>query len=130
MRIAAIGHSLQAGGQTYGARRAWRGVSEGSRSCDLRRVELPLRRSVMQPPPEAARHAEGWRRAIRDAGDILDRAFASEGPNQKRPADLIHALTAKDWLCLAAAPDVGRKYGSLVRLHFLPRSRATRSAGR
>ena len=92
--------------RTYGARRVWHDLLAEGISCGLHRVERlmqahglrarPRRRGLPKDP--------GERSVI--AGNVLDRQFTADRPNQKWVADFTYIWTAEGWLYVAAVIDL------------------------
>ena len=92
--------------RTYGARRVWRDVlSEGQR-CGLHRIERLMRQQALRARPRrrGLPKDRGERGAI--AGNVLDRQFQADLPNQKWVADFTYIWTAEGWLYVAVVLDL------------------------
>ena len=92
--------------RTYGARRVWRDVlSEGHR-CGLHRIERLMRQQALRARPRrrGLPKDRGERSAI--AGNVLDRQFQADLPNQKWVADFTYIWTAEGWLYVAVVLDL------------------------
>ena len=92
--------------RTYGARRVWRDVlSEGQR-CGLHRIERLMRQQALRARPRrrGLPKDRGERGAI--AGNLLDRQFQADLPNQKWVADFTYIWTAEGWLYVAVVLDL------------------------
>ena len=65
-----------------------------------------MRLNAMRARPKRRGNPEddGERRVI--AGNILDRGFAADRPNQKWLAGFTCIWTAEGWLCVAVVPDL------------------------
>ncbi|TXG82708.1 MAG: IS3 family transposase [Sphingomonadales bacterium] len=92
--------------RTYGARRVWHDLLAEGLSCGLHRVERLMRVQGLKARPRrrGLPKDEGQRSVI--AGNVLDRQFTAEGPNQKWVADFTYIWTAEGWLYVAAVIDL------------------------
>jgi putative transposase len=75
-------------------------------SCGLHRVERLMRVHGLKarPPRPGLPKDDGLRSII--AGNLLDRQFTAEAPNQKRIADFTYIWTAEGWLYVAVVIDL------------------------
>ncbi len=98
--------SFVASYRTYGARRVWHDLLAEGLSCGLHRVERLMRAQGLKARPRrrGLPKDEGQRSVI--AGNVLDRQFTAEGPNQKWVADFTYIWTAEGWLYVAAVIDL------------------------
>lgn len=126
MRRSALGARVRASCvssyRTYGARRVWHDLLAEGLSCGLHRVERLMRAQGLKARPRrrGLSKDKGQRSVI--AGNVLDRQFTAEGPNQKWVADFTYIWTAEGWLYVAAVIDPGLRRGRLC-------SHAVSSAG-
>jgi len=92
--------------RTYGARRVWHDLLAEGLSCGLHRVERLMRAHGLKARPRrrGLPKDEGQRSVI--AGNVLDRQFTADAPNQKWVADFTHIWTAEGWLYVAAVIDL------------------------
>ncbi|MDE0877214.1 MAG: IS3 family transposase [Sphingomonas bacterium] len=92
--------------RTYGARRVWHDLLAEGLSCGLHRVERLMRAQGLKARPRrrGLPKDEGQRSVI--AGNVLDRQFTADGPNQKWVADFTYIWTAEGWLYVAAVIDL------------------------
>ncbi|NLR73017.1 IS3 family transposase [Novosphingobium sp. ERN07] len=92
--------------RTYGARRVWHDLLAEGLSCGLHRVERLMRAHGLKARPRrrGLPKDEGQRSVI--AGNVLDRQFTADGPNQKWVADFTYIWTAQGWLYVAAVIDL------------------------
>jgi putative transposase len=92
--------------RTYGVLRVWHYLSAEGLSCGLHRVEwlMRLHRLMARPRRRGLPRDDGVRSVI--AGNMLDRQFSADAPNQKWVADFTCIWTAEGWLYAAAAIDV------------------------
>ena len=103
---ALVRQSFVGSDRTYGARRVWRDVlSEGHR-CGLHRIERLMRQQALRARPRrrGLPKDRGERSAI--AGNVLDRQFQADLPNQKWVADFTYIWTAEGWLYVAVVLDL------------------------
>ncbi|WP_264612595.1 IS3 family transposase [Sphingobium sp. B11D3B] len=92
--------------RTYGARRVWHDLLAEGLSCGLHRVERLMRAQGLQARPRqrGLPKDESQRSVI--AGNVLDRQFTADRPNQKWVADFTYIWTAEGWLYAAAVIDL------------------------
>ena len=92
--------------RTYGARRVWHDLLAEGISCGLHRVERLMRAQGLKARPRrrALPKDHGERSII--AGNVLDRQFTADRPNQKWVADFTYVWTAEGWLYVAAVIDL------------------------
>lgn len=92
--------------RTYGARRVWHDLLAEGISCGLHRVERLMRQQGLRARPRrrGLPKDQGERSVI--AGNVLDRQFTADGPNQKWVADFTYIWTAEGWLYVAAVIDL------------------------
>ena len=104
--LAVIDRSFRSSDRTYGARRVWHDVLAEGFTCGLHRVERLMQQQGMRARPRrrGLPKDHGERSII--AGNILDRAFTADRPNQKWVADFTYIWTAEGWLYVAAVIDL------------------------
>jgi putative transposase len=92
--------------RTYGARRVWHDVLAEGYRCGLHRVERLMRQHGLRARPRrrGLPKDHGERSVI--AGNVLDREFTADRPNQKWVADFTYIWTAEGWLYVAAVIDL------------------------
>lgn len=92
--------------RTYGARRVWHDLLAEGISCGLHRVERLMRQQGLRARPRrrGLPKDHGERSVI--AGNVLDRQFTADRPNQKWVADFTYIWTAEGWLYVAAVIDL------------------------
>jgi putative transposase len=92
--------------RTYGARRVWHDLLAEGISCGLHRVERLMQAQGLRARPRrrGLPKDQGERSVI--AGNVLDRQFTAERPNQKWVADFTYIWTAEGWLYVAAVIDL------------------------
>ena len=92
--------------RTYGARRVWHDLLADGMSCGLHRVERLMRQLGLRARPRrrGLPKDQGERSII--AGNVLDRQFTADRPNQKWVADFTYIWTAEGWLYVAAVIDL------------------------
>jgi putative transposase len=92
--------------RTYGARRVWHDLLAEGISCGLHRVERLMRAQGLRARPRrrGLPKDQGERSVI--AGNVLDRQFTADRPNQKWVADFTYIRTAEGWLYVAAVIDL------------------------
>jgi transposase InsO family protein len=92
--------------RTYGARRVWHDLLAEGFSCGLHRVErlMRLHGLMARPRRRGLPKDQGERSVI--AGNVLDRQFSADAPNQKWVADFTYIWTAEGWLYAAAVIDL------------------------
>jgi putative transposase len=92
--------------RTYGARRVWHDLLAEGVSCGLHRVERLMRVQGLRARPRrrGLPKDHGDRSVI--AGNVLDRQFTADRPNQKWVADFTYVWTAEGWLYVAAVIDL------------------------
>jgi len=92
--------------RTYGARRVWHDLLADGMSCGLHRVERLMRELGLRARPRrrGLPKDQGERSII--AGNVLDRQFTADRPNQKWVADFTYIWTAEGWLYVAAVIDL------------------------
>ncbi|GGZ15090.1 transposase [Novosphingobium colocasiae] len=92
--------------RTYGARRVWHDLLADGVSCGLHRVERLMRVQGLRARPRrrGLPKDHGDRSVI--AGNVLDRQFTADRPNQKWVADFTYIWTAEGWLYVAAVIDL------------------------
>ena len=92
--------------RTYGARRVWHDLLAEGLSCGLHRVErlMRLHGLIARPRRRGLLKDHGDRSVI--AGNVLDRQFSADAPNQKWVADFTYIWTAEGWLYAAAVIDL------------------------
>jgi len=92
--------------RTYGARRVWHDLLAEGVSCGLHRVERLMRVQGLRARPRrrGLPKDHGDRSVI--AGNVLDRQFTADRPNQKWVADFTYIWTAEGWLYVAAVIDL------------------------
>lgn len=92
--------------RTYGARRVWHDLLAEGISCGLHRVERLMQTLGLRARPRrrGLPKDQGERSVI--AGNVLDRQFTADRPNQKWVADFTYIWTAEGWLYVAAVIDL------------------------
>lgn len=92
--------------RTYGARRVWHDLLAEGVSCGLHRIERLMRVQGLRARPRrrGLPKDHGDRSVI--AGNVLDRQFTADRPNQKWVADFTYVWTAEGWLYVAAVIDL------------------------
>lgn len=92
--------------RTYGARRVWHDLLAEGISCGLHRIERLMRQQGLRTRPRrrGLPKDHGERSVI--AGNVLDRQFTADRPNQKWVADFTYIWTAEGWLYVAAVIDL------------------------
>ena len=92
--------------RTYGARRVWHDLLAEGISCGLHRVERLMQAQGLRARPRrrGLPKDQGERSVI--AGNMLDRQFTADRPNQKWVADFTYIWTAEGWLYVAAVIDL------------------------
>ncbi len=92
--------------RTYGARRVWHDLLAEGISCGLHRVERLMQAHGLRARPRrrGLPKDQGERSVI--AGNVLDRQFTADRPNQKWVADFTYIWTAEGWLYVAAVIDL------------------------
>lgn len=92
--------------RTYGARRVWHDLLAEGISCGLHRVERLMQTQGLRARPRrrGLPKDQGERSVI--AGNVLDRQFTADRPNQKWVADFTYIWTAEGWLYVAAVIDL------------------------
>ena len=100
--------SFEQSDQTYGSRRVWRDLRAWGQACGRHRVErlmaleeLKARAKRRRLPYDAGQRPEN---AI--AGNLLDRQFEAEAPNQRWVADFTYIWTDEGWLYVAVVLDL------------------------
>ncbi len=104
--LQSVRRSFTASDRTYGARRIWHDLLEEGHACGLHRIERLMRQSALKARPRRRGKPkdDGARSVI--AGNLLDRDFRAERPNQKWLADFTYIWTAEGWLYVAAVVDL------------------------
>ena len=94
--------------RTYGARRVWHDLLSAGQRCGLHRVERLMRQQALRARPRRRSLPvdRGERPVIGIAGNILDRQFDAQAPNQKWVADFTYVWSAEGWLYLAVVLDL------------------------
>jgi putative transposase len=92
--------------RTYGARRVWHDLLAEGISCGLHRVERLMQAQGLRARPRrrGLPKDQGERSVI--AGNVLDRQFTADRPNQKWVADFTYIWTAEGWLYVATVIDL------------------------
>ena len=92
--------------RTYGARWVWHDLLAEGISCGLHRIERLMRVQGLRARPRrrGLPKDQGERSVI--AGNVLDRQFTADRPNQKWVADFTYIWTAEGWLYVAAVIDL------------------------
>jgi len=92
--------------RTYGARRVWHDLLAEGYQCGLHKIERLMREQGLRARPRrrGLPKDQGERSVI--AGNVLDRQFTADRPNQKWVADFTYIWTAEGWLYVAAVIDL------------------------
>jgi putative transposase len=92
--------------RTYGARRVWHDLLAEGYQCGLHKIERLMRDRGLRARPRrrGLPKDQGERSVI--AGNVLDRQFTADRPNQKWVADFTYIWTAEGWLYVAAVIDL------------------------
>jgi len=92
--------------RTYGARRVWHDILAEGYQCGLHKIERLMREQGLRARPRRRGFPkdQGERSVI--AGNVLDRQFTADRPNQKWVADFTYIWTAEGWLYVAAVIDL------------------------
>lgn len=92
--------------RTYGARRVWHDLLAEGLFCGLHRIERLMCQQGLRARPRrrGLPKDQGERSVI--AGNVLDRQFTADRPNQKWVADFTYIWTAEGWLYVAAVIDL------------------------
>ena len=103
---AQVRNSFIGSDRTYGARRVWHDMLESGHRCGLHRVERLMRAQALRARPRrrGLPQDRGERSAV--AGNVLDRQFQADAPNQKWVADFTYLWTAEGWLYVAVVLDL------------------------
>lgn len=104
--VQAIDKSFKSSDRTYGARRVWRDVLEEGLTCGLHRIERLMRQNALKARPRRRGKPKDVGECSMIAGNILDRNFQAERPNQKWLADFTYIWTAEGWPYLAVVLDL------------------------
>ncbi len=101
-----VHHSFLGSDRTYGARRVWHDVLALGHRCGLHRIERLMRAQALRARPRrrGLPADRGERGAV--AGNVLDRQFQADAPNQKWVADFTYLWTAEGWLYVAVVLDL------------------------
>jgi putative transposase len=104
----AVHESFLRSDRTYGARRVWHDILASGERCGLHRVERLMRQQALRARPRRRGLPvdRGERPVVGIAGNILDRKFEAEAPNQKWVADFTYIWSAEGWLYLAVVLDL------------------------
>ena len=92
--------------RTYGARRVWHDLLALGERCGLHRVERLMRNQALRARPRRRGLPKDAGERAAPAGNLLDRQFAADGPNQKWVADFTYIWTAEGWLYVAVVLDL------------------------
>jgi len=92
--------------RTYGARRVWHDLLAEGISCGLHRVERLMQAQGLRARPRRRGLPKDLGERAVIAGNVLDRQFTADGPNQKWVADFTYIWTAEGWLYVAAVIDL------------------------
>jgi putative transposase len=94
--------------RTYGSPRVWRDLIDWGERCGIHRTARLMRAASLQARLKRRRRPidEGLRPEHMIAPNVLERAFAAEGPNRKWVADFTYVWTAEGWLYVAAVLDL------------------------
>ena len=92
--------------RAFGARRVWHDLLAEGISCGLHRVERLMQAQGLRARPRrrGLLKDQGERSVI--AGNVLDRQFTADRPDQKWLADFSCIWTAKGWLCVTSVIDL------------------------
>jgi putative transposase len=101
-----VQHSFVGSDRTYGARRVWHDVLALGQRCGLHRIERLMKLQALRARPRRrGLPADRGERSVL-AGNLLDRQFQAEAPNQKWVADFTYLWTAEGWLYAAVVLDL------------------------
>lgn len=101
-----VQHSFVGSDRTYGARRVWHDVLALGQRCGLHRIERLMKLQALRARPRRrGLPADRGERSVL-AGNLLDRQFQAEAPNQKWVADFTYLWTAEGWLYVAVVLDL------------------------
>lgn len=92
--------------RTYGARRVWHDLLAEGISCGLHRIERLMRQQGLRARPRRRGLPKDLGERSVVAGNLLDRQFTADRPNQKWIADFTYIWTAEGWLYVAAVIDL------------------------
>lgn len=92
--------------RTYGARRVWRDVLALGQNCGLHRIERLMCEQALRARPRQRGLLRNRRERSAVAGNVQDRHFQADAPNQKWVADFTYIWTAEGWLYVAAVLDL------------------------
>jgi putative transposase len=92
--------------RTYGARRVWHDVLALGERCGLHRIERLMRLQALRARPRRRSLPKDQGRRDAAAGNVLDRQFRADAPNQKWVADFTYIWTAEGWLYVAVVLDL------------------------
>jgi putative transposase len=101
-----VRHSFLRSDRTYGARRVWRNVLEQGISCGLHRIARLMREQALRARPRRRSLPKDRDERSVIAGNVLNRQFQADGPNQKWVANFTYIWTAEGWLYVAAVLDL------------------------
>ena len=94
--------------RTYGSPRVWRDLTDWGALCSENRTARLMKASSLQARLKRRRRPtdEGLRPEHTIAPNVLERAFAADGPNRKWVADFTYVWSAEGWLYVAAVLDL------------------------
>jgi len=90
----------------YGARRVWHDILAEGIACGLHRIERLMRAQGLRARPRRRGLPKDHGEGSIIAGNVLDRQFMADAPNQKWVADFTYIWTAEGWLYVAAVIDL------------------------
>jgi len=94
--------------RTYGSPRVWRDLTDWGARCSENRTARLMKAASLQARLKRRRRPtdEGLRPEHTIAPNVLERAFAADGPNRKWVADFTYVWSAEGWLYVAAVLDL------------------------
>ncbi len=103
-----IRESFLASDRTYGSPRVWRDLTDWGARCSENRTARLMNAASLQARLKRRRRPtdEGLRPEHTIAPNVLERAFAADGPNRKWVADFTYVWSAEGWLYVAAVLDL------------------------
>jgi len=102
-----IREAFQASRRTYGSPRIYRELRERKVPCSRGRIERWMRQCGITPPRKRRfRKTTDSDHPYETAANLLDRDFASSGPDRCWSADITYVWTREGWLYLAVVMDL------------------------